>query len=112
MQTTLLRTTYAEQRRRRTNYEERLREIENSDWEKRELRTRVHARICNMPQVKQLKSLQDCCLDNIADKVSKSYNYDDVERVEIFDFLCGPFIDILRKLAVLGWIFTLFAKFI
>ena len=56
-----------------------------------------------MPQVKQLKSLQDCCLDNIADKVSKSYiNYDDVERVEIFDFLCGPFIDLLRKLAVLG----------
>ena len=33
-----------------------------------------------MPQVKKVKSLQVCCLDNIAFNMSKPRNNDDVER--------------------------------
>ena len=70
-------------------------EVRLTGLRKVELTRTENVRNCNMPKVKQLKSLQDYCLDSITDTVSKLCNYDDVLGVS------GPFIDLLRELAAL-----------
>ena len=50
-----------------------------------------------MPQVKKVKSLQVSCLDSIADNMSKSRNYDDVERVKNLGVKSPSPFDFLRE---------------
>ena len=50
-----------------------------------------------MPQVKKVKSLQVSCLDSIADNMSKSRNYDDVERVKNLGVNGSSPFDLLRE---------------